>query len=157
MASEPYADTVDVRGDPAARRVLPMREPLDGIADADELLGRPFPLPSVPVPLCRWVDVIQTAEHGVEVAWNLDDTREGTPGRLALYAGTEPPSDRDLPQASDTTEHDRFAIRTAPLTEAERSLRPVTELTWQDEGLHLRLTAQGPWDLDALLALARSI
>jgi hypothetical protein len=134
-----------------------VREPLDGIAAADELLGRPFPLPSVPVPLCRWVDVVQTAEHGVEVAWNLDDTREGAPGRLALYAGTEPPEDRDLPDASAVTERAGIAVRTAPLPEAEPSLRPVTELTWQHDGLHLRLTAQGPWALDALLALAESI
>ena len=27
----------------------------------------------------------------------------------------------------------------------------------QRDGLHLRLTAQGPWELDALLALARSV
>jgi len=134
-----------------------MHEPLDGIAAADALLQRPFPLPAVPVPLCRWVDVVQTAEHGVEIAWNLDDTRPDTPGRLALYAGTDPPPDRDLPQASETHQHDGIATRTAPLEEAEPSLRPVTELTWRHDGLHLRLTAQGPWDLDALLALARSI
>jgi hypothetical protein len=134
-----------------------VREPLDGIAAADELLGRPFPLPSVPVPLCRWVDVIQVAQHGVEVAWNLDDTRPNTPGRLALYAGTEPPPDRDLDEAAPTDDHGGIALRTAPLPEAEPSLRPVTELTWQHDGLHLRLTAQGPWNLDALLALARSI
>lgn len=134
-----------------------MREPLDGIAAADEVLGRPFPLPSVPVPLCRWVDVMQVARQGVEVAWNLDDTREDAPGRLALYAGREPPEDRELPEASATAHHDAIAVRTAPLTEAEPSLRPVTELAWQNDGLHLRLTAQGPWDLEALLALARSI
>jgi hypothetical protein len=142
---------------PSARRVGAMREPLDGIAAADEVLGRPFPLPSVPVPLCRWVDVMQVAQQGVEVAWNLDDTRPSTPGRLALYAGTEPPNDRELPEASATEHHDAIAIRTAPLAEAEPSLRPVTELAWQRDGLHLRLTAQGPWELDALLALARSI
>jgi hypothetical protein len=134
-----------------------MHEPLDGIAAADVILGRPFPLPSVPIPLCRWVDVIQVAQDGVEVAWNLDDTRPNTPGRLALYAGTTPPPDRDIPQATETTHHDAIAIRTAPLAEAEPSLRPVTELAWHHEGLHLRLTAQGPWELDALLALARSI
>ena len=134
-----------------------MREPLEGIADADALLGRPFPLPSVPVPLPRWVDVIQVARQGVEVAWNLDDTRPDTPGRLALYAGTEPPPDRELPEASEKQHHDAIAIRTAPLPEAEPSLRPVTELTWQHHGLHLRLTGQGAWKLDALLALARSI
>jgi hypothetical protein len=134
-----------------------MREPLDGIAAADAVLGRPFPLPSVPVPLDRWVDVIQVAQHGVEVAWNLDDTRPDTPGRLALYAGTEPPPDRELPNATPTQHHDGIAIRTAPLDEAEPSLRPVIELTWQEQGLHLRLTGQGAWQLDALLALARSI
>jgi hypothetical protein len=134
-----------------------MREPLDGIGAADELLGRPFPLPSVPVPLCRWADVIQVAPQGVEVAWNLDDTRPNAPGRLALYAGVEPPEEHELADATPAQHHDAIAIRTAPLAEAEASLRPVTELTWQHDGLHLRLTAQGPWDLDALLALARSI
>jgi hypothetical protein len=134
-----------------------MHEPLDGIGAADEVLQRPFPLPSVPVPLCRWVDVIRVAPTGVEVAWNLDDTRPDTAGRLALYAGTEPPPDRDLPEASAPTQRDDITTRTAPLPGAEPSLRPVTELTWQHDGLHLRLTAQGPWELDALLALADSI
>jgi hypothetical protein len=134
-----------------------MREPLDGIAAADQVLGRPFPLPSVPVPLSRWVDVVQVAQHGVDVAWNLDDTREGSPGRLALYAGTEPPPDRELPEASAEAERDGIAVRTAPLPEAEPSLRPVTELRWERDGLHLRLTGQGPWELDGLLALAKSI
>jgi hypothetical protein len=45
-----------------------------------------------------------------------------------------------------------FAVRTAALPEAQASLRPVTELRWQRDGLHLRLTAQGPWETDALLA-----
>jgi hypothetical protein len=134
-----------------------MHEPLDGIGAADEVLGRPFPLPSVPVPLPRWVDVIQFSHHGVEVAWNLDDTRKNSPGRLALYAGTQPPPQRDLPEASAPQHHNDLTIRTAPLEAAEPSLRPVTELTWQHDGLHLRLTGQGPWELDALLALAHSI
>jgi hypothetical protein len=134
-----------------------VHEPLDGIAAADEVLGRSFPLPSVPVPLCRWVDVVQVADHGVEVAWNLDDTRPGSPGRLALYAGTDPPPERELPDASAETLREGVAIRTAPLPEAEPSLRPVTELRWEQHGLHLRLTGQGPWELDALLALADSI
>jgi hypothetical protein len=134
-----------------------VHDPLDGIADADAILQRRFPLPSVPIPLCRWVDVVQVARQGVEVAWNLDDTRDGSPGRLALYAGTEPPPDRELPEASATTHEGGIAIRTAPLPEAEPSLRPVTELTWHHDGLHLRLTGQGAWELDALLALARSI
>ena len=84
------------RGNLSLRR---MHEPLEGIAAADALLGRPFPLPSAPLPLARWVDVVQVAEHGVEVAWNLDDTRAGAPGRLALYAGLEPAPERDLPGA----------------------------------------------------------
>jgi hypothetical protein len=134
-----------------------VHEPLDGIAAADAVLGRPFPLPSAPVPLARWVDVVQVAERGVEVGWNLDDTRPGSPGRLALYAGLGPPPDRDLPEATTTDDHGGIAVRTAPLAEAEPSLRPVTELTWEREGLHLRLTAQGAWELDALLGLARSI
>jgi hypothetical protein len=134
-----------------------VHEPLDGIAAADALLGRPFPLPSVPVPLCRWVDVIQVAPTGVEVAWNLDDTRANSPARLALYAGLQPPPDRELPGASGMSERGGITIRTAPLAEAEPSLRPVTELTWQHDGLHLRLTAQGPWELEVLLALADSI
>ena len=134
-----------------------MHEPLDGIGAADEVLGRSFPLPSVPVPLPRWVDVIQVAPQGVEVAWNLDDTRENSPGRLALYAGTDPPPQRDLPEASAPQHHNTIIIRTAPLEEAEPSLRPVTELAWQHDGLYLRLTGQGPWELDALLALAHSI
>jgi hypothetical protein len=96
-------------------------------------------------------------EQRVEVSWNLDDTRPGTPGRLALYAGTEPPRYLELQDATPTEHHNHIAIRTAPLPEAEPSLRPVTELTWQHDGLHLRLTAQGPWELDALLALADSI
>ena len=78
-----------------------MHEPLEGIADAD---ARPRPAVPAParraLPLARWVDVVQVAEHGAEVAWNLDDTRAGAPGRLALYAGLEPPPERDLPDAA---------------------------------------------------------
>jgi hypothetical protein len=134
-----------------------MHEPLDGIADADAILGRAFPLPAEPLPLARWIDVVQVAERGVEVAWNLDDTRAGSPARLALYAGLGPPPERELPGAGDVEEHDGTAVRTAPLPEAEPSLRPVTELRWEDAGLHLRLTGQGPWAVDALLRIARSL
>jgi hypothetical protein len=134
-----------------------MHEPLEGIAAADALLGRPFPLPAASLPLARWVDVVQVAERGVEVAWNLDDTRAGAPGRLALYAGVEPPPDRDLPGAEPARDEGGIVVRTAALSEAQASLRPVTELCWQRNGLHLRLTAQGPWAADALLALARSV
>ena len=134
-----------------------MREPLEGIAAADALLGRPFPLPAARLPLARWVDVVQVANRGVEVAWNLDDTRPGSPGRLALYAGPVPPPEHDLPGAVAAEGPDGIAIRTAPLEQAQPSLRPVTELRWERDGLHLRLTAQGPWDSDTLLGLARSV
>ena len=73
-----------------------MDEALDGIATADARLGRPFPLPTIALPLARWVE-IELTEAGAEVAWNLDDTRAGAPGRLALYAGTAPPPPRVLP------------------------------------------------------------
>ena len=134
-----------------------MHEPLEGIAQADAVLGRPFPLPSAALPLARWVDVVQVAERGVEVAWNLDDTRPGTPGRVALYAGLDAPPDRDLPGAGAVRDEGGIAMRTAALPEAQASLRPVTELRWQRDGLHLRLTAQGAWETEALLALARSV
>jgi hypothetical protein len=132
-------------------------EPLEGIAQADALLGRPFPLPAAALPLCRWVDVAGVGEHGAEVAWNLDDTRPGSPGRVALYAGAAPAPAHELADAEDRGVHDGVAVRSAPLPEAQESLRPVTELTWQAHGLHLRLTAQGPWALEALLAMAASV
>lgn len=134
-----------------------MDEPLEGIAQADALLGRPFPLPAVALPLCRWVDVTAAGAHGAEVAWNLDDTRPGSPGRVALYAGLEPPPAHALGDASDGGVHDGVAVRSAPLPEAQESLRPVTELSWEAHGLHLRLTAQGAWPLEALLAMAASV
>ena len=101
---------------------------------------------------------MQVAERGVEVAWNLDDTRAGAPGRLALYAGLEPAPERDLPDAQRGrgARTGSLCARRA-LPEAQPSLRPVTELRWERDGLHLRLTAQGPWEIDALLALARSV
>jgi hypothetical protein len=134
----------------------PMHEPLEGIAAADALLGRPFPLPAAALPLARWVDVVQVAERGVEVAWSLDDSRAGAPGRLALYAGSEPPPAHELEGATER-EVEGIVVRTAPLPEAQDSLQPVTELSWQRDGLHLRLTGQGPWSTEALLALARSV
>jgi len=137
--------------------VRDMHEPLEGIAGADDLLGRPFPLPAAPLPLARWVDVVRVAERGVEVCWSLDDSRPGTPGRLALYAGIDPPSEHELAGAQRAPEVDGIAVRTAPLPEADASLRPVTELSWQRDGLHLRLTGQGSWSADALLAVARSV
>jgi hypothetical protein len=138
-------------------------EPLEGIAAADALLGGPFPLPRRPLPLARWVEVTSEGA-GAQVAWNLDDSRAGAPGRLALYAGPEPPPVREL--GADATppeplEHAglELAHRSAPLAGAQPSLRPVHELAWEDAtlGLHLRLTAQGPWELGELLAIAAAI
>jgi len=133
-----------------------VHEPLEGIALADERLGRPFPLPTVALPLVRWVDVSAVGD-GVEVAWNLDDTRAATPGRLALYAGHAPAPLRVLPGAGEPEQREGITWRSAPLHDAQPSLRPVRELVWEADGLHLRLTAQGPWEPDALRAIVASI
>jgi hypothetical protein len=133
-----------------------VHRPLEGIAAADARLGRGFPLPMVPLPLARWVEITEVG-GGAEVAWNLDDSRSGAPGRIALYAGREPPPPRDLPGGGAAMLRGRIAWREAPLPEAQPSLRPVRELTWTAGGLHLRITAQGPWDEAALEAIAASI
>jgi hypothetical protein len=133
-----------------------VHQPLDGIAAADERLGRPFPLPAAPLPLARWVEVFVVGD-GIEVAWNLDDSRAGAPGRLALYAGLRPPPERELLEGEPVELRDGMAWRLAPLPEAEPSLRPVRELRWTAGGLHLRLTAQGGWEDAALAAIAASI
>ena len=133
-------------------------EPLEGIAEADAHLGRPVPLPHVELPLTRWVDVVAVGPRAVEVSWNLDDTRADMPGRVALYAGAEPPPERQLDGATPPAPVAEGVVhREAPLGEAQPSLRPVHELRWQIDGLHLRLTAQGPWALAALLDIARSV
>jgi hypothetical protein len=129
-------------------------EPLEGIAAADALLGRPFPLPTAPVPLTRWTEV-QAVGRAVELEWNLDDTREGAPGRLALLVSPEP-VETQLPE-SPVTHRGPVTLRAAPLPEAQESLRPVTELLWEADGLHLRLTAQGPWEREVLLMLAAGV
>src|SRR3954454_18748920 len=134
---------------------------LEGIADADALLGRAFPLPAVALPLARWVDV-RADGHGAEVVWSLDDTRPGAPGRLALSAGRDVAPPRELawegePEAVTLPGGTPAELRVAALEEAQPSLRPVAELRGPHGGLHLRLTAQGPWDRQALLALAGSI
>ncbi len=131
-----------------------------GIADADRHLGRPVPLPTAALPLARWVEVHPVAPEAVEIEWNLDDTRPGACGRLALYAGAAPPPERAWDVAATTldlggglaAEH-----RTLPLAEAEPALRPAHELRWRRGDLHLRLTAQGPWELDALVAISASV
>jgi hypothetical protein len=129
------------------------RVALAGIAEADAHLGRVVPLPSAPLPLARWVEIVASGPQAVQVEWNLDDTRPLAPGRLTLYVGTTAPPDRGLAQ---TAVVGRYAHRSAPLSEAERGLRPVQELAWEHAGLHLRLTGQGPWALAELVALADS-
>lgn len=126
---------------------------LAGLADADARLGRPMPLPAAALPLARWTEV-REAGAGVEVEWNLDDTRPDAPGRLALYAGPALPA-RDW--HGEARELRGYAYRVADLAGADPSLTPVHELCWEREGLQLRLTAQGPWDVDALLAIADSV
>jgi hypothetical protein len=133
-----------------------VHEPLEGIAAADLRLGRRFPLPTIELPLVRWTEVTAVG-RGAEVAWNLDDSRPGSPGRLALYAGREPPPPRELPGGAEPEVRGGATWRAAPLPEAEPSLRPVLERTWTADGLHLRLTAQGPWTDEALDAIAASI
>lgn len=130
------------------------RESLDGVGAADEHLGRRVPLPALPLPLARWVEVVASGRHAIEVEWNLDATRPDSPGRMTLYVGHEPPPERGLPEAAPLG---RYAYRSAPLPEAERELRPVQELAWSDGGLYLRLTGQGPWERAQLVALADSI
>ena len=114
--------------------------------------GGPFPLPALALPLARWTAVAPIG-GGVEVEWNLDDTRAGTPGRLALYAGAAAPPPHELPEPVSEREAAvrgcPARLRSAPLEEAQLSLRPVRELEWERGGLFLRLTAQGPWELDA--------
>jgi hypothetical protein len=129
-------------------------EPLEGIAAADAHLGRSVPLPSVRLPLGRWVEVTAQGPGAVEIEWNLDDTRGG-PGRLALFVSLAP-GPTQLPDAGPRPAGDAV-LREAPLEEAQPSLRPVRELSWELDGLHLRLTAQGPWDEAQLRAIAASV
>jgi hypothetical protein len=129
------------------------REPLEGIRAADAHLGRRVPLPTAPLPLTSWSEVFSCGAGAVEIAWNLDATRARTPGRLALYVGRRPAPERGLPEAAPLG---RYARRSAPLSEAEPELRPVEELSWEHDGLHLRLTGQGPWKIAELVGLADS-
>lgn len=130
-----------------------------GIADADAHLGRSVPLPGIPLPLARWVDVRPAGPRGVEVAWNLDDSRPGSPGRLALYAGDEPPPEPvwEVPVEPVRIGGAAGEHRTLELAEADPSLRPAQEVRWQAAGLHLRLIGQGPWAREDLVAIAGSL
>jgi len=130
---------------------------LNNLAAADELLARVFPLPARPVPLARWVEVRQVGPDGAEIAWNLDDSRPGSPGRLALFAGRSPPPVQIERPELEVKASNGMVVRRAALEEAEPSLRPVIEITWRRYGLDLRLTAQGPWDLAEVVALADSV
>jgi hypothetical protein len=132
---------------------MEQRDPLDGIGAADAHLGRRVPLPRMELPLSRWVEVVASGPAAVQVEWNLDATRAGAPGRLTLYVGVGAPPERGLPAPEA---HERYAHRSAPLDEAEPELRPVNELAWEQDGLHLRLTGQGPWTLEQLVAVADS-
>lgn len=134
-------------------------EEWSGLADADAHLGRPVPLPSVPLPLTRWADVRPAGSGGVEVAWNLDDTRAGSPGRLALYVGGEPPPEPpwDAPAVAVDVGGSAAEHRTLALAEADASLRPAHELRWHAGGLHLRLIGQGPWEPADLVTIAASV
>lgn len=130
------------------------REPLQGVGAADAHLGRRVPLPMAPLPLARWVEVVTSGPDAVQVEWNLDTSRTDAPGRLTLYAGHAPPAERGLPTPTPVG---RYAYRSAALEEAETGLRPVQELAWEHGGLHLRLTGQGPWRREELVAIADSI
>lgn len=137
---------------------------LEGIAAADAHLGRPVPLPTAALPLVRWSAVRATSPDGVEVELNFDDSRAGAPGRLALYVGYAPAPERDWPleDAAAPPLHVLVGdlpgrLREAELLEAQPSLRPAVELTWQAHGLHLRLTAQGPWERLRLVEIAASV
>jgi hypothetical protein len=130
------------------------REPLEGIGAADVHLGRRVPLPALALPLARWVEVVAEGPDAVQVEWNLDCSRPGAAGRLTLYAGHVAAAERGLPAP---TPLGPYAYRRAALEEAEPGLRPVQELSWEHDGLHLRLTGQGPWARDDLVAIADSI
>ena len=91
------------------------------------------------------------------MAWNLDDSRPGAPGRLALYAGPSRRRRASCRTAGPVEERGDVVWRSAPLPDAQPALRPVRELCWTAGGVHLRLTAQGPWDDAALEAIAASI
>ncbi len=136
---------------------MPAIEQLENLAAADALLGRAFPLPSRPLPLVRWSEVRPVGPDGVELALNLDDSRPGSPGRLALYAGRSEPPEQLPGVGVGARASNGMVVRRVPLDEAEASLKPVLEVAWRRFGLHLRLTAQGPWELVDVLALADSV
>ena len=78
------------------------------------------------------------------------------PARPPGAPGSADRVDTQLPERGVTAKGP-VALRTAPLPEAQESLRPVTELLWEADGLHLRLTAEGPWERETLLMLVASV
>ena len=145
----------------AASRTFLAVDDLEGIAGADAHLGRPVPLPAAPLPLVRWTRVSAVSPDGVEIEFNLDDSRAGAPGRLALYVGFGPPPHRpwpgDLPEREVRVGEASATWKEASLLEAQESLRPAVELSWHAHGWDLRLTAQGPWEPARLVAIAESV
>ena len=121
-------------------------EPWTGIADADAHLGRAFPLPAVTLPLARWVEV-RPSGAGAEVEWNLDDTRAGTPAPPRAVRRRRAAARARVGRRARGRRR-RSQLRTVALEQAEPSLRPAHELRWVRDDLHLRLTAQGPWERD---------
>jgi len=115
----------------------------------------------IALPLTRWSRVHAVSPDGVEIEWNLDDSREGAPGRLALFVGYAPPPHRDWPGNGEVRAvpvgDEEGQWREAELLEAEPSLRPAVELSWRAHGLHLRITAQGPWEAARLVEIAASV
>jgi hypothetical protein len=136
---------------------------LDGLAAADARIGGRFPVPDAALPVARWVEVRALGPRGAQVEWNLDDSRAGAPGRLALYAGRDvPPPQLPLDGPGTVATSLGLSGRTVsvvrvPLEEAQASLRPVIEVSWAEADMHLRLTAQGPWPLEDVLAIAASV
>jgi hypothetical protein len=83
----------------------------------------------------------------------------GSCGRLALYVGRRAPDERawDVPAQTLDVAGAPAEHRILPLEEAEPALRPAHELRWERAGLHLRLTAQGPWGVGDLIAIGASV
>src|SRR3954453_5418480 len=96
------------------RRVdRPMHQPLEGIAAADALLGRPFPLPQTALPLARWVEVTEVGA-GAGVAGPRPAPPRAPPGGGPLPAAREPPPPRELPDSGAVEERAGVAWRRAP-------------------------------------------
>ena len=141
----------------AAASARTVDEPLEGIAQADALLGQPFPLPAVALPLCRWVDVAGAGERGAEVSWNLDDTRPGHARARRVVRGQ-----RAARRTRSRVRHRRRRPRRhrRPLGAARRGAGVAASRDRADLGGTRAASAPhgpGPWSLRALLAMAASV